>query len=263
MRVVHRSPRLKLSNCVRHNISLSSSSPLWPALLYACSPVQWSICSIGPGPRQLFATIILNLKWPPARDRGEREMKMKTLQTPSPSPAPAPSPLSLRPTPESGSSCSLIPCRLSKCLRCLFWTCSRILVGDTALQPGQPQFIGIKRFSVKILDVVVLIAWDAVTVTVTVTVTVAVVVKAVIAQDSSNNLWQSSSFSHQMKIESSSPSHFSFPLLTHPPPPPAHYPKCMLNFCILKQSSRVALRFDSCQFLRLPPHEIFMLCKNA
>lgn len=106
MRVVHRSPRLKLSNCVRHNISLSSSSPLWPALLYACSPVQWSICSIGPGPRQLFATIILNLKWPPARDRGEREreMKMKTLQTPSPSPAPAPSSLPFRPTPESGSS---------------------------------------------------------------------------------------------------------------------------------------------------------------
>lgn len=68
MRVVHRSPRLKLSNCVRHNISLSSSSPLWPAALCRLlSPVQWSICSIGPGPRQLFATIILNLKWPPQR----------------------------------------------------------------------------------------------------------------------------------------------------------------------------------------------------
>lgn len=91
----------------------------------------------------------------------------------------------------------------------MFWTCSTIHVGDAALQPGQPQFIGIKRFSLKILvvvvAVVVLIAWDAVTVTVTVTVTVAVVVK-VIAQDRrSNNLWQSSSFWQQMKIESSSP----------------------------------------------------------
>lgn len=88
MRVVHRSPRLKLSNCVRHNISLSSSSPLWPAALCRLlSPVQWSICSIGPGPRQLFATIILNLKWPPQRASAgvrEGEMKMKTLQTPSP-----------------------------------------------------------------------------------------------------------------------------------------------------------------------------------
>lgn len=75
MRVVHRSPRLKLSNCVRHNISLSSSSPLWPAALCRLlSPVQWSICSIGPGPRQLFATIILNLKWPRSeRGRNENE----------------------------------------------------------------------------------------------------------------------------------------------------------------------------------------------
>lgn len=74
MRVVHRSPRLKLSNCVRHNISLSSSSPLWlAALCRLLSPVQWSVCSIGPGPRQLFATIILNLKWPPQRASAEWE----------------------------------------------------------------------------------------------------------------------------------------------------------------------------------------------
>lgn len=100
-----RNPRLKLSNCVRHNISLSRP---------AASVLQH--CDSCPVPAFVQTVVCDN----------NSQFKVANTQMEtfwSPPPFSIPSTICA-----AGGWCNLIPCRLSKCLRRLFWTRNEIHV---------------------------------------------------------------------------------------------------------------------------------------